>query len=564
MFANIRRHQKWLWYVISAAVIISFTWYLNPSNRGQGGRGGMFQNNVGSINGRPISRSEYLDARKDAMLQYFFMYGSWFGSDEFSRQNEGFLDRAIHQQLFLDDKARELGIHVTPENVANWIRENFGRGKPLTENEYNQLLKVLGQRDVTEADLNRFVRGEIARMHLAQVAGTPGRLVTPQEAEAQYRRENQQVSTEAVFFISSNYLAKVNLDPANIARHYSNQLQNFRVPDTIQIAYVAFPATNHFAEADRVLATITNLNQRIDQVYQQRGTNFYTDALGQPMTPEAAKAKIKEDERKNIALLEARKAATAFEEELLAMTAKKESNLEDLAKKKNLQVQVTEPFSQYDSPKGMDVPDKFNQAAFALNQDEPLIEEPVVGQDDVYVVGLKSKIPSHVPPLAEVQDKVIQDYKNMESRRLAIEAGQTFYSKLSPLLGSGKAFAAAASEAGAQAVTLAPFSSVSRTITGLDPRIDPSMVKNSAFALKEGETSQLVSARDGSFVLHVDKFIPVSDADLKAALPGFIASLQKSGQSEAFNEWFSKEFQAAKLSLVTDKKSGPAGAPGSE
>jgi len=559
MFANIRRHQKWLWYVISAAVIISFTWYLNPSNRGQG-RGGMFQNHVGSINGRPITRTEYLDARKDAMLQYFFMYGSWFGTDEFSRQNEGFLDRAIHQQLFLDDKARELGIHVTAENVADWIRENFGRGKPFTENEYNQLLKVLAQKDVSEADLDRFVRSEIARQHLAQVAGTPGRLVTPQEAEAQYRRENQQVATEGVFFNSSNFVAKVNLDPANISRHYSNQLQNFRVPETLQISYVTFPATNYLADADKALAGITNLDQQIDEMYRQKGTNYYTDAAGLPMTPDAAKAKIKEDERKQLALREARKAATSFEEELLAMPTKKEANLEELAKKKNLPVQTTEPFSQYESPKGMDVPEKFNQLAFTLTPDEPFIEEPIVGTDDVYVAALKNRIPSHVPPLAGVQDKVVQDYKTMESRRLATEAGQAFYAKLTAAMASGKPFNAAAFEAGYPAVTLAPFSMVSRTIPGLDPRIDPSSVKNTAFALKEGETSQLVSSRDGSFVLHVDKFIPVSDADMKAALPGFIANLEKTGQSEAFNEWFSKEFQAAKLSLVTDKKSGAAGA----
>ena len=43
---------------------------------------------------------------------------------------------------------------------------------------------------LTEADLNRFARGEIATRHLMHVAGMPGKLVTPQEAEAQYRREN--------------------------------------------------------------------------------------------------------------------------------------------------------------------------------------------------------------------------------------------------------------------------------------------------------------------------------------------------------------------------------------
>src|ERR1051325_4131494 len=552
MFANIRRHQKWLWYVISAAVIISFTWYLNPSNRRHSG-GGMVEGTVGAINGRPITRTEYFNTQKDANLKYLFTFGSWYGSDEFSKQNEGFIDRETRQRLFLNEKARELGIQVTPENVANWIRELFGRDKPFTENEYNQLLKNLGQKGVTEADLNRYVREEVAIHHLVQVAGLPGKLVTPQEAEAQYRRENQQVSAEAVIFSASNYLAKVNLDQTNIAAHYTKQNQNFREPDKMQVAYVECPATNYFAEAEKALAGITNLSQQIDEVYRQRGTNFYTDANGMPMTADAAKAKIREDEKTQIALREARRIATAFEEELLNKPSKNATNLFELAKTKGLTVKVTPPFSQFEPVKGMEAPEKFNQAAFALTPEEPFIEEPIVGENAVYVAGLEKKIPSHVPPLAEIQAKVTEDYKRMQSREMATKAGQEFYSKLTAALAGGKAFNAAAFEAGYTVMTLAPFSMVSRTIQGLDPRIDPSAVKNTAFALKEGETSQFVPTRDGGFILRVNKFIPVSDSEVKSGLPNYLAGLQKSRQSEAFNEWFSKEFQAAKLQLVTDR-----------
>jgi hypothetical protein len=559
MFANIRRHSKWLWYVISAAVIISFTWYLNPSNRQQG-RGGLFQQNVGSINGHPITRTEYIDAQKDAQLKYLFSYGTWYGSDEFSRQNEGVLDRMLRERLFLNEKAREYNIHVTPGNIAEWIRETIGRDKTFGENEYNNLLKSLGQHGVTETDLNRFVEGEVATAHLLQVAGTPGRLVTPQEAEAQYRRENQQVAAEAVFFSASNFVAKVNMDAANIARHYTNQMQNFRENEKLQLSYVTFPATNFTAEAEKALSSETNLTQIIDEAYRKRGTNYYTDAAGLPMAPEAAKAKIREDFRLELELREARKAATVFAEELLAKTPKSATNLDALAASKGLKVQTTEPFTQYEQPKGMDVPEKFNQLAFALTPEEPIIEEPIVGTDAVYIAALKNKIKSQVPPLAEIQDKVAQDYKNMESRRLAVQAGQEFYTKLTAALASGKQFNAAASENGYPVTALAPFSMVSRTINGLDPRVDPSQVKNTAFALKEGETSQFVPTRDGGYILHVDKFIPASDADVKAALPNYIASLQKAGQNEAFNEWLSKEFQASKLSLVTDKRSDKGGA----
>jgi hypothetical protein len=567
MFANIRRHQKWLWYVIAGAVIISFTWYLNPSNQGGGGRGGMFDSTVGHINGRSISRAEYGDFHKDALLKYYFTYGSWYGSDEFSRQNEGFLDREIRQRIFLREKARELGVHVTPENIADWIREQFGRERTFTTEDYNNLVNNLQQRGIKESDLNRFARGEIATRHLMQVAGMPGKLVTPQEAEAKYRRENQQVAADAVFFSASNYIAKVNLDMANISRHYTNQMQNFRENEKLQISYVAFPATNYFAEADKIIAGVTNLNQMVDEIYRQRGTNYYTDATGAPMAPDAAKAKIKEDERLNIALREARKTAITFAEKVIDASATnapgkpKASILDEQAQANNLPVKVTPPFSQYDIPEGMDVPEKFSQLVSQLTPEAPFIEEPVVGGDAVYVVAFKNKIASHVPPLAQIQDKVTEDYKRFESRRLAMEAGQAFHAKVTAALASGKTFQAAATENGQTVTSLAPFSTVARTIQGLDPRVNPSMVKNTAFALKEGGTSGFVPSGDGGYILHVNKFIPASDADVKTALPEYIATLQRSGQSQAFSEWFSKEYQQTKLSLVTDKnedKAGPA------
>ena len=554
MFANIRRHQKWLWYVISAAVIISFTWYLNPSQRQGGGGGGMFQQNVGSINGRPVTRNEYLDAQKEAHLKYLFMSGTWYGSDEFSRQNDGFIENQTKQRLFLKEKAKELGIQVTAENVADWIRDNFGRDKGFTENDYNQVLKNLGTRGITESDLNRFARTEVATEHLLRVAGTPGRLVTPQEAESKYRLENQQISAEAVFFFASNYLAQVNLDQTNLTAHYTRQSQNFREPEKIQVAYVEFPATNYFADAEKSLAAITNLSKQIDEVYLARGTNYYTDTNGLPMTPDAAKAKIREDEKQNLALREARKAATAFAETLLSLPTRQTTNLYEVAKTNNRTVKVSAPFSQFEPVKGLEVPEKFNQAAFALTPDQPFIEEPIVGQDAVYIVALDKKIPSRVPPLADIQAKVTEDYKRMQSRELASRAGQDFYAKLNAGLTAGKAFNAAAFEAGQTVTTLAPFSMVTRTLPGLDPRVDLSSVKNTAFSLKEGETSGFVPTRDGGFVLHVNKYIPASDADVKAALPAYLAGLQKAGASEAFQEWFSKEYQAARMQFFNDKQ----------
>jgi hypothetical protein len=558
MFANIRRHQKWLWILISAAVIISFTWYLNPNN--QGGGGGRADSKVGSINGHDITRAQYLDTQKEAHLRYLLSYGTWYGTDEFSRQNEGFIERETKNRLLLKEKIREYNIHVTPDEIAHWITEAFGRERPFSAADYERFIKTqLEPHNIRENDFERFVKLEVGVMHLINVAGLPGRLVTPQEAEAQYRRDNEQVAAEIIVFNATNYTAKVNADTNAIMTFFTNRKADYREPEKIQLSYVEFPASNYFAQAEQKLATITNLSQQIDAMYMQRGEKFFTHTNGAMMTAEAAKQKLRNETRNNFALVEAQRAATEFTEKLLEKTPKSINSLEALANERGIQLKTTEPFSQYESPKEMEVPERFSQAAFALSFAEPYIEEPIRGSDAVYVAGLRNRIPSDVPAFETIRDKVVADYKREQSQKLLTDDAHAFHSKLTNSMAAGKTFAAAATELGHKPTTLEAFSKSSRAIANLDPHIDPGMVKAAAFSLKPGETSGFRMARDGGFILHVSKTIPVSDEMVKTALPEYLKTLQQSGQSEAFQEWFMNEMKGARLTLISDKEAAESG-----
>src|SRR5688572_20296823 len=102
MFAHIRRHQKWLWIFISAAVIISFVWMFSPTQQMQG-QAADVRGNVGSIYGDPISLREYMDARREAELHYLFSNGSWPDNDEYARQMR-VVERETRNRLFLTRK----------------------------------------------------------------------------------------------------------------------------------------------------------------------------------------------------------------------------------------------------------------------------------------------------------------------------------------------------------------------------------------------------------------------------------------------------------------------------
>jgi hypothetical protein len=70
MIGTIRKHSKWLWWVIAGLTIISFIgWNIAPVSRngGVGGGGG-----YGTLYGHKITRQEYINARNEVYLFYWF------------------------------------------------------------------------------------------------------------------------------------------------------------------------------------------------------------------------------------------------------------------------------------------------------------------------------------------------------------------------------------------------------------------------------------------------------------------------------------------------------------
>ena len=139
---------------------------------------------------------------------------------------------------------------------------------------------MLQPRGFQVEDLERFVRHYMGVQELIATVGLGGKLVTPQELRDLYKREHQELATEAVFFSASNYLASVTVPPDALSQFYSNRLAVYRLPDRVQVSYVRFDLTNYLAAANQELARMTNLDLQIEEAYRQRGTNFLRRSEG--------------------------------------------------------------------------------------------------------------------------------------------------------------------------------------------------------------------------------------------------------------------------------------------
>lgn len=534
MIGTIRKHSKWLWWVIIVAVIITFVYWGSAINGPRGGsRGG--RGNFGVINGETISQGNFSDAQREVMLSHFFSTGEW---PDGSRKLSGFdLEREIYFRLLLIQKQNELGIQVSDEAVAKTAAERMralNRGNPVPLDAFAK--NILAQKNLTLEDFQRFVRHDVGIQQLIAVTSLGGNLVTPQEVRSFYEREHQELSVLAVFFPATNYLAGIPVPPQALSNFFELQSAQYRLPERVQVNYVKFAASNFLAEARAQLAQVTNLEAMIEAEYEQRGSNYFSEAK----SPAEAKAIIREQALNNNALIAARKQALAFTAELFNRTPATPDTLAAFAREKGLTALVSPPFDREEPPAGFDVRADFLRAAFALSADEPY-SQPLVGNDGVYVISLNKTLPSEIPTFESIRDRVTQDYRFREAIMKARQAGLNLYTAATNALAAGKSFASVCIEANVRPVSPPPFSISSRSIGALEGRVNLSQFKQAAFSTLPGHVSNFTPTGDGGFVVFVQAKLPLDEVRMKADLPDFARSVRQTRKGEAFNEWFRRE-----------------------
>jgi SurA N-terminal domain len=532
MIGTIRKHSTWLWFVIIAAVIISFVWYFNPSQRMN--RGGGVNEDFGSIYGKKITRDSYLEARREFSIFYFFHYGEW--PEKNTSLSATDLDREIYVRMMLVQKAADLGIYISDESAASAAAQMLGslgrNGQTVPEGEF--VKQALTPEGLNAADFENFARHDLVIQQLVQTLGFAGALVTPQEAAVIYERDHREISAQIVFFSASNYLAQVATTPETVSQFYTNYLAAYRLPDRVQVNYVVFDVSNYLAKATTEL---TNLNELAENFYRQRGAEAFPDAK----TPDEAKAKIREEAVRERALSDARVQANEFANAVFNQDPPHAEHLVEVAKEKGLAVHATAPFGSQYGPEEFTAPTAFTKAAFAMTPDEPFAG-PIPSANAVYVIALARQLPTEIPPLVEIRNRVTQDYQIREATLIAQRAGTNFVRTLALQEAGGKSFAAICAAAGLQPQTLPPFSLGTQKLPELGDHADVlTQLKQASFSTPTGHTSNFEQTDDGGFVVHVQSRLPVDQSSMNSELPKFTNDLRRERENDAFNAWLQAE-----------------------
>lgn len=538
------------------AIIITFVWWGSSTSHVDGSRS---DGNYGNMNGQVITPTIFDAAAREVRLNYFYSSGgTWPGG---GRAIPGFdIERETYQRLLLIQKMKDFAIHVSDDAVAQAASarmRSVNRGNPVPVADFEK--QLLAPQRLTFADFERYVRHDLGIQQLLVVAGGGGELVPPQEIEALYRRDFQELLTQVVFFHGSNDMVSMTVDPEKLGAFYTNRQAYYRLPERVQVKYVSFPLSNYLAAAKQELAQITNLTEIIEARYEQLGTNYFSEAK----SPEEAKEKIQQEFLKQAAINAAGKEARKLDGLLYDKTPYTPETFAAVAAEQGLTAHISAPFSRDGEPAGLDVNADFVRRAFALTADEPLTE-PLLGADHVYVIAFHGRLPSENPEFETIRGKVTVDYLFVEGALKAQQAALDFHAVVTNGLAAGKSFADLCAQAKVKPLTLAPFSLSTRQLPEIENRLDVQSFKRAAFATPPGVTAELLPSSDGAALVFVQARLPIDPIAMKTNLPAFTRSVHQVRRNEVFNQWFGMEANKAfsTIPYFQRQQTQLSGAPG--
>jgi peptidyl-prolyl cis-trans isomerase D len=228
-----RRHRRWLygflWVVIAAFIIL----YI-PAFTGTGDRGaGATLVEVGSL---PITIGEYQKAYLRQREMYQSLYQGRLDAEAMKRLGlEEQTLQALIDQRVLQLEARRLGISVDDDSVRDRLAsspEFQVDGRFMGGDELRRRLEMQG---ISVREFEQDLRDRILREKVANLV-TDGVMVSPKEAEDEFRKRTEQVKVEYVMVPAEPQ--KVTVTDDEVKARFAAQKDRYAFPERRIVDYV--------------------------------------------------------------------------------------------------------------------------------------------------------------------------------------------------------------------------------------------------------------------------------------------------------------------------------------
>jgi peptidyl-prolyl cis-trans isomerase D len=476
------------------------------------------------IKGKPLNAADF-DRARNTVLAQLLMSGQRI---QHTPQLENEIDQLAVQNTVLLRKARELGIHVTDDQVIAAIQSQpfFLTQHGQFEGErYRQYLIYLNNNGISESRFEEIMRQQLVIDHLRDLIGSAAK-VTPDEAKLSFEPLHERVSIDYVSFDVADQREHIDVTDAEARDFYEKNKNAFRTPAQMKVRYVLLPF-------DTVIPTIKVTDTELADYYE-RTKSRHADTNNVPKPLEVIKDQVHDE------LLSARAdratadRATEFTIKLVREPGEAAPDFAKLASEAGLQAHETDFFAPTNTVAGVKAVMAFNNAAFTLTPDNRF-SDPVPGEDGYYVLEYVAKKPSEIPSFESVKEDIVRRITAMRSLDATVRRGQDALTKVREQIKAGKTFEEVCAQLKLKLQSPPPFA-----VADQKPELPPAAaqrIQETVLGLPTNAVSEFVQTSAGGLFFHVKSRQPPEPKEVEKELKRVSDEISQRNRQAIFQDW---------------------------
>lgn len=443
--------SRLLWSFFLAVVVITFVFWGVAGSLGDGSNAANLQQPVAHLDGKPITILEYDVTR--SLLERF----------QADRINRDTVEDAVYTRIAMVRLAKTLGLTIPEEEIRQQYAMNFvdEEGK-YQETFRNQFVLSLRGSNLKEQDVLNYFGNELLIQQLQRVLSSYA-LVSPFDTERWASQQTDAFQLDYATVSPAMLTNEVVVSPVELQTFFTNQIENFRLPEMRRVAYFAMPIpdlsgdTNLVSDAEAESYYQANPDQFSRRI--EPAADATNDVADTELIPyDEVKADILSNLRQQKSVDKVSELAMSYAVRLTPRRGRAAPAMETLASQIGVNVNTTRVFAARDFLQTVQASGPFIQAAFELDETTTgKVSQPVVGRTEVYVMKLLEIQPPRLPAFDEVQDRVAFAATNVFTARAVASLGSNLVSELTTLMATQTNFLEAASGLGLSVTSTPPF-----------------------------------------------------------------------------------------------------------
>lgn len=515
-----RKHARnWLMKIILGIIVVVFVFYfgsMGGSNKAE---------RIAMLDGKPIVYADFQREYQNMLDMYRQRFGGGLTEEMIKGLNikQQALDNLVNQAVVLT-KAAEMKVRVTDEDVKAAILAYpaFQQDKVFNERLYQQMLRA------NKMKPEEFEALQEKMLITSRVEGLigDGVKVSDREIHELYKMQKEKINLDFVQIAGQGFASGIKPAPADLESFLKTREAQFRVPEQVQVKYLAFMAQDY-------AANVKVSDGEISDYYDRNKARWKKGDKVQPL------AEVRGEIAAGLAMAGGMYAA-ADEAKKAHDTIYQEENFDAYAAAKKLTVQTTPLFKIGEPPAEFRPIADFAKTLARLEKKE--ISRVLQGERGYYIVQVAQRKAPYLPPLKEIEAEVEKQYRQTEAKRLAKKEADD----LLALLRKGEGFESLAKQKGLKVTETGFFQP-----GGAIPKLGSSPELTEALWLiseKKPYPEKTYAIDENYVILRFKERSSVDDTEFASQKEAITSYLTRAKKAEALKAWI----EGTKAALVKE------------